>query len=63
MDTNTALELRRAYFREYNKNYREKNKEKIIAQRKEWRKNNPTKQKEYDAKYWAKKAEKLMSEK
>ena len=50
--TKAAQEARRSYQREY----RHRNKERINEQRKEWRRRNPDKTKEYQAKYWESKA-------
>ena len=43
-----AKENRRAYQREYYK----QNRETLLANQREWRKNNPEKVKEYNKRYW-----------
>lgn len=43
--------------KEYMKKYREENRSKIREQQRIWRQNNPDKVKEYQEKYWSKKAE------
>ena len=55
----TGEEAKRAYMRKYNKKYR--NKEKANKYNKEWRRKNPDKVKEYQRRYWERKAQ-LMSE-
>lgn len=50
-------EYMRDYMREYMREYRRKNKEKVNAQRRKWAKNNPEKIKEYQDRYWSKKAQ------
>lgn len=55
---NKAIELKR----EYQRKWREKNKEKLNAYYKEWRKNNPEKIKEYDRNYWEKRAAKELKQ-
>ena len=52
--TMEAQEARRSYQREY----RHKNRERINAQQREWRANNPAKVKEYQKHYWEKRAKK-----
>lgn len=47
-----ATELKRQYYKEY----RAKNKERINKKYKEWRENNKDKVKEYNRNYWNKKA-------
>ena len=49
-------EAAKAAKREYAKAYREKNRERINEQRKEWNKKNPGKRKAYNERYWEKKA-------
>lgn len=48
------VEAKREYFRRY----REANKEKLAAKRKEWAKNNPDKIKKHQEDYWRRLAEK-----
>jgi len=48
----TAVEARR----EYRKAYRQKNAEKINANLKKWREAHPEKIREYEARYWVRKA-------
>ena len=43
-------------FKEYQKRYNEKHKKEILEKQKAWRKRNPEKIKEYNQKYWEKKA-------
>ena len=45
----------RAKQREYQRVYRERNRERINAKHREWRKANPEKNKEYIQRYWNKK--------
>lgn len=45
--------------REYMRKYREKNKEKVNKLNREWRKANPEKVKEYQERFWEKKAKEL----
>lgn len=40
---------------EYNREYRNRNRERINAKNREWHKNNPDKNKEYIQRYWNKK--------
>ncbi len=49
--TQEAVEARRDYKRQY----RNENRDKINAQQREWRANNPDKVKQYNARYWEKK--------
>jgi hypothetical protein len=58
MENEQIKAAKRAYF----KKYREDHKEKVSEQRKEWFKKNPTKRAEYQNRYWAKKAEEIKSE-
>ena len=44
--------------RNYKRQYRIKNRDKINAQQREWRANNPDKVREYQSRYWEKLAEK-----
>lgn len=53
-----AEKLQREYYREY----RQKNRERINAYNRQWRKENPEKTKEYQERYWKKKAEQLRGE-
>lgn len=46
--------------REYNRKYRELNKEQINKRQNEWRRANKDKVKEYSKNYWTKKAQKLQ---
>lgn len=48
--TQEAVEARR----EYKRQYRSENREKINAQQREWRANNPAKVREYQERYWEK---------
>ena len=50
--TADASEARRLYKRKY----RQKNREKINKQQREWRARNPDKVREYQARYWKRKA-------
>lgn len=52
-----AQEVRRNYKRQY----RIRNREKINSQQRMWRKKNPDKVKEYQAQYWERKAEKAKN--
>lgn len=52
----TAKQLRR----DYNRNYREANKERISQKQKEWREANKDKLKAYTSNYWNKKAKELQ---
>lgn len=52
--TANELELIKAARNEYYRNYRAKNREKINAKQKEYRKANPDKHKQYLEKYWSK---------
>lgn len=45
--------------RNYKRQYRCENREKINAQQREWRANNPAKVREYQRRYWEKRAEKM----
>lgn len=57
MDINErALEARREYMREYHRRYRLTNADKINSSQREWRKKNPGKCREYERRYWEKKA-------
>lgn len=49
-------EAAKAAKREYAKAYREKNRDRINEQRKEWNRKNPGKRKEYIERYWEKRA-------
>lgn len=51
-----ALQLRR----EYNRKYREQNKENINKRQNEWRRANKDKVREYNKNYWTKKANELQ---
>ena len=42
--------------RDYKRQYRARNREKINTQQREWRVNNPERVKEYQKRYWEKKA-------
>lgn len=53
--TETARAAAAAYHREYMREYRANNAERIRARQREWRKNNPEKVREYQERYWAKK--------
>ncbi|WP_291651333.1 hypothetical protein [Clostridium sp.] len=48
--------------KEYYKNYREKNREKLNAYQREWRKRNKEKIKEYRRRYWGNKSKNLIME-
>lgn len=52
-----AIQLRR----EYNRQYREANKERINKKQNEWRRKNKDKVKQYNHNYWTKKAEQMQS--
>lgn len=56
--TEDAIKIRR----EYNKNYRDNNKDTINKRQKEWRNNNKDKVKIYNSNYWIKKAERLKNQ-
>lgn len=56
--TEDAIKIRR----EYNKNYRDNNKDTINNRQKEWRNNNKDKVKIYNSNYWIKKAERLKNQ-
>lgn len=45
--------------REYMKEYRKKNKERLDAMNREWKKNNPDKVRENNIRYWERKAKQL----
>lgn len=51
-----AKELQKEYFREY----REKNHEKLLEYNRAWRKNNPQKVRDNTSSYWIRKAEKEL---
>lgn len=48
-----AVEARR----EYQRQYRKRNSEKILARQRKWRKENPEKAREYISRYWERKAQ------
>ena len=48
--------------REYKRRYRIRNREKINSQQRAWRKKNPDKVKEYQARYWERNAVKSGNE-
>ena len=48
--------------REYQRKWREKNRERYNASMREWRENNPEKVKQYQEDYWARKAEESLKE-
>ena len=52
-----AIQLRR----EYNRQYREANKERINKKQNEWRRKNKDKVKQYNYNYWTKKAEQMQN--
>lgn len=52
-----AIKLRR----EYNRKYREENKESINKRQNEWRRANRDKVKQYNKNYWTKKARELQT--
>lgn len=54
--TNRALEERRAYNREYQKAWREKNKERVSNYFKEYRAEHKEAVREYNRRYWEKRA-------
>ena len=56
MTDKARLEAARAAKREYGRKYRAANKERQNEYRKQWAKDNPGKIKEYQARYWEKKA-------
>lgn len=58
-----AKEVRRLYMRQYSKKYREENLEKILKRQREWRANNRDKCREYEARYWMKKAHEMAASK
>lgn len=51
-----TMEARQAR-REYRKHYRDRNREKINRQQREWRAGNPEKVRQYEKRYWEKVAE------
>lgn len=50
-----AMENRRTYTREYMREYRENNKEKLNEYQRDWRKANSEKVKQYNETYWTNK--------
>lgn len=55
--TNEALEMRKAYVREY----RERNRERINRRQREWRARNPERLKELREQYWERKAQAIKA--
>lgn len=53
----TADELKKEYYREYQREWRKNNREKIKAYHKNWRAKNKDKIKKYTDSYWQRKAE------
>lgn len=62
-DTRTVKpnEAKRAYMRQYMKEWRAANREKTRAYNKEWREKHPDKVREYQARYWERKADEMMN--
>lgn len=60
--TDEEKALAAAYHREYMKQYRKENAEKLRQKQNEWRKNNPDKVREYRKRYWEKKAAEAKQE-
>lgn len=57
-----ALELRRAYNRQYQREYVKKNRDKVNQRAKDYRTKHPDRIKATQAKYWEKKARELSQE-
>lgn len=57
--TDEEKALAAAYHREYMKQYRKENAEKLRQKQNEWRKNNPDRVREYRKRYWEKKLAEL----
>lgn len=60
--TNEIIENAKKLRREYNKKYRDSNKDAINQRQKEWRNANKDKVKEYNTNYWIKKANQLKEQ-
>lgn len=54
--TKEAMENKRIYMREYMRRYRQENREKLNAKKREWNAKNPDKIKAYNNAYWEKKS-------
>lgn len=59
--TEQARQAKAAYQREYMREYRAKNKERINKNARAWRKAHPEKTREYEKRYWEKKAAELAN--